>query len=202
MLRATKPTHHNYSAHITTKIPPATTQTQHSNKETNEEKLWRVHKKLKAAPVWPNSSTPGHIPREQHGYLHPSDHWKTVYNSQDMEATQMSIDRWMDKDVIHIYNGTLCCAVLCLVAQSYLALCDLMDCSLPGSYVRGDSPGMNTGVGCYALLQGIFLTQGLNSHLLHCRQILYSLSHLGSPTFFIPEVQRVTKVYDMWTSQA
>ena len=29
-----------------------------------------------------------------------------------------------------------------------------------------DSPGKNTGVGCYALLQGIFLTQGSNSHLL------------------------------------
>ena len=30
-----------------------------------------------------------------------------------------------------------------------------------------DSPGKNTGVGCHALLQGIFLTQGLNLHLLH-----------------------------------
>ena len=44
-----------------------------------------------------------------------------------------------------------------------------------------DSPGRNTGVGCYFLLQGIFLTQGLNPHLLNCRQILYLLSHLGSP---------------------
>ena len=37
-----------------------------------------------------------------------------------------------------------------------------MDCSLPGSSVHGDSPGKNTGVGCHALLQGIFPTQGLN----------------------------------------
>ena len=44
-----------------------------------------------------------------------------------------------------------------------------------------DSPGKNTGVGCHALLQGIFSTQGLNLCLLHCRQILYPLSHLGSP---------------------
>ena len=36
-----------------------------------------------------------------------------------------------------------------------------------------DSPGKNTGVGYHAPLQGIFLTQGLNLHLLHCRQILY-----------------------------
>ena len=28
-----------------------------------------------------------------------------------------------------------------------------------------DSPGRNTGVGCYFLFQGIFLTQGLNPHL-------------------------------------
>jgi len=36
-------------------------------------------------------------------------------------------------------------------------------------------------VGCHALLQEIFLTQGLNPGLLHCRQILYHLSHQGSP---------------------
>ena len=38
-----------------------------------------------------------------------------------------------------------------------------MDCSPPDSSVHGDSPGKYTGVGCHALLQGIFLTQG--SHL-------------------------------------
>ena len=38
-------------------------------------------------------------------------------------------------------------------------------------------PGKNTGVGCPSLLQGIFLTQGLNLGLLHCRWILYHLSH-------------------------
>ena len=32
----------------------------------------------------------------------------TIYNSQDMEVTQMSSERWMDKeDVVHIYNGIL-----------------------------------------------------------------------------------------------
>ena len=40
--------------------------------------------------------------------------------------------------------------------------------------------GMNTGVGFHFLLQGIFPTQGLNPGLLHCRQILYSLSHQAS----------------------
>ena len=44
-----------------------------------------------------------------------------------------------------------------------------------------DSPGKNTGVGCHALLQGIFPTQGSNPGLLHCRRILYRLSHQRSP---------------------
>ena len=39
-----------------------------------------------------------------------------------------------------------------------------------------DTPGKNTGVDCYLLLQGIFLTQGSNPGPLHCRQILYHLS--------------------------
>ena len=40
-----------------------------------------------------------------------------------------------------------------------------------------DSPVKNTGVGCHALFQGIFPTQGSNPDFLHCRQILYHLSH-------------------------
>ena len=72
-------------------------------------------------------------------------------------------------------------AVPCWVTQSCPTLFDPMDCSLPGSSVHGDSPGKNTGVGCCALLQGIFPTQGLNPGLAHCRWILYHLSHQGSP---------------------
>ena len=45
-----------------------------------------------------------------------------------------------------------------------------------------DSPGRNTGVGCHALLQGIFPTQGSNPGLLHWRWILYCLSHQGNPS--------------------
>ena len=63
-----------------------------------------------------------------------------------------------------------------LIIQSCPILCDPMDCSLPGSSVHKDSPGKNTGVGCHALLQGIFPAQGSNPCLLHCGQILYHLS--------------------------
>ena len=49
------------------------------------------------------------------------------------------------------------------------------------SGIPWDSPGKNTGMGCHFLPQGIFLTQGLNPCLLHCRQILYPLSHGEAP---------------------
>ena len=44
-----------------------------------------------------------------------------------------------------------------------------------------ESTGKNTGVGGHAFLQGIFRTQGSNPGLLHFRQIVYRLSHQGSP---------------------
>ena len=74
------------------------------------------------------------------------------------------------------------CAVY-LVVQSSLTLCNPMDYSPPGSSVHEDSPGKNTGVGCHVLLQGMFPTKGPNPGLPHCRQILYWLSHRGSPLY-------------------
>ena len=68
-------------------------------------------------------------------------------------------------------------SILVLVAQLSLTLGDPMGCSPPGSSVHGDSPGKNTEEDCHALFQRIFLTQGLNLGLLHCRQILYLLSY-------------------------
>ena len=46
-----------------------------------------------------------------------------------------------------------------------------------GLYSTWDPPDQNTGVGSLSLLQGIFPTQGSNPGLLHCRRILYQLSH-------------------------
>ena len=59
-----------------------------------------------------------------------------------------------------------------------MALCDPMDYSWPGSSVYRIF--QHTEVGCYALLQGIFPTQGSNPGLPHYRQILYCLSHQGN----------------------
>ena len=57
--------------------------------------------------------------------------------------------------------------VCAISLQSCLTFCNPMDCSPPGSSVYGDSPSKNTEVSCYALLQGIFPTQGSNPHLLY-----------------------------------
>ena len=67
-------------------------------------------------------------------------------------------------------------AVYSLAAKLCPTLCDPMDCLCPLN-----SPGKNTGMGCYFLLQGIFLTQDSNLGLLHYRQILYQLSYEGNP---------------------
>ena len=48
-------------------------------------------------------------------------------------------------------------------------------------YSPWNSPGQNTGMGSLSLFQEIFPTQGSNPGLPHCRQILYQVSHKGSP---------------------
>ena len=65
------------------------------------------------------------------------------------------------------HGRSMCtCACCAKSLQQCLTLCNPMDCSPPGYSIHGDSPGKNTGVGCHALLQGIFLTQGSNLCLL------------------------------------
>ena len=67
-------------------------------------------------------------------------------------------------------------------AQSCPAVCDSVDCSLPGSSVHGIFQA--TQVGCHFLFSGMFLTQGLTpplSCLLHWQVDSLPLHHLGSP---------------------
>ena len=67
-----------------------------------------------------------------------------------------------------------------LVAQLCLTLCNTME---PTRLLcPWNSPSKNAGVGCHAFLQGIFPTQGLNPDILHCKQILYCLSHFPKVT--------------------
>ena len=70
-------------------------------------------------------------------------------------------------------------SVSCLVMSDSLRLHGLQPARLLCPW---NSLGKNTGVGSLSLLQGLFPTQGSNLHLLHGGQILYHLSHQGSPT--------------------
>ena len=80
-------------------------------------------------------------------------------------------------DFNRCFGGLIQCCC-CSITKSCLTLCDCMDCSQSGC--PWDFPGKNTGVGCHSLLQGIFLDQGLNPHLLHWQAGSLSLSHQGS----------------------
>ena len=71
------------------------------------------------------------------------------------------------------YQLVVCVCMCMLVTQSCLTLCDPKDSSPPSSSVHDILQARITGVGCHSLLQGIFLTQGSNLGVLHCRQILY-----------------------------
>ena len=78
------------------------------------------------------------------------------------------------------------CTCACSVATAVPTFCNHMGCSPPGSSVRGDSPGKNTGVGCRDFLQGIFPTQGLNPYLLcllHWQVGSLPLAAPGKPSY-------------------
>ena len=64
--------------------------------------------------------------------------------------------------------GGNCAVCVKLLSHVRLSL-HPMDCSPPGSSIHRDSPDKNTGIGCHALIQGIFPTHGSNPGLLHCR---------------------------------
>ena len=77
-------------------------------KNTKELSLKKKKKDNSRTTIWPSNPTSEHVPGESHNlkiYMHPSVHCSTIYSSQDMEATLMSIDIWMDtEDMVHINN--------------------------------------------------------------------------------------------------
>ena len=115
--------------------------------------------------IYSSNPTPGHISREDSnskGYVHPSVHSSSTYNSQDMEVIQVPINRQIDKEdvvCVCIYMCVCVCVCVCLcvcvcvyvctcvharihtesLSHSVLSVCDPTDCSLPGSSVHGIS---------------------------------------------------------------
>ena len=105
-----------------------------------------------------------------------------LFSHPELDILEFEV-RWAlggtDVNKVSGYDGFPVCV---LVARSCLTLCDPMG---PGAHQAPlwNSLSKNTGVGCCSLLQGIFQTQGSNLGL-YCRQILYRLSHQGSPVEF------------------
>ena len=93
-----------------------------------------------------------------------------VYMSKKVEKSMSILRRHMERNSCQDTALSLPCS--CVLSHfSHVQLWDPM-------YLHPqDFPGKNTGVGCHALLQGVFPTQGSNPGLPHCRQILYQLSH-------------------------
>ena len=82
------------------------------------------------------------------------------------------------------FKDVLAVSILCLVAQLCPTLCDSLDWSPPGSSDHGIFQARILDWVAISFSRGIFLTQALNLHLLHCRQILYPLSCWESPSCF------------------
>ena len=97
------------------------------------------------------------------------------------------LERWFHNPSVMRYRVQ--CSNLCysLLSNSdttkWSESCSVVSDSLQllGLYSPWNSLGQNTRMGRLSLLKGIFPTQGSNPGLLNCRQILYQLSHKGSP---------------------
>ena len=102
--------------------------------------------------------------------------WTGYYGNSESEfCCQMWSGHCLRTQYVTAYSVYQCvCVCVCVYVLSHSVVSDSL-CP------HGNSSGKNTGVGCHALLQGIFPIQGSNPGLLHCRWILYHLSHQGSP---------------------
>ena len=115
----------------------------------------------------------------------------TAYHRELWSSLCASLDGrgvWGRMDACLCMAGSLCCSpgTITTLLIGYVKgseSCLVMSNSLQphGIYSPWNSLGQNTGMGSLSLLQGIFPTKGKNPGLLHCRQILYQLSHKGSP---------------------
>ena len=114
--------------------------------------------------IWVYSS-PAHIL--------PKGHQETPIEATDLKSmfTKCRSNKWLMSSM--------------LVSQSCLPLCNHMDCIPPGSSVHGILQARILEWGCCFLLKRIFLNQESNLGLQHYRQILYHLSHQGSPLVYV-----------------
>ena len=96
---------------------------------------------------------------------------KPAARTQKWEHVCLQMQKWSQLRIQGLELKETMCA--CILSHfSCGPLCNATDCSPARLLCPWDSSGKNTGVGCHAFLQRIFLTQGLNTHLLTCRWIL------------------------------
>ena len=82
-----------------------------------------------------------------------------------------------------------CCCCFCLVTKSCPTLLQRHGLQLAKLLCPWDSPGKNTGVGCHALLQGIFPTQGIEPMPPVWQAGSLQLSHQGHPKLKVPALK-------------
>ena len=145
------------------------------------------------------------IPQVVPGDTHPSWEWlrsvSLVLKSNLLNPPTLLFLYWYEKTMCFVsmftYSSTfslhsyslyirICVFIYILLFSCGVvshSFCDPMDCSLARILCLWGSSGKNTGVSCHFLLQEIFLTQGLNPHLLHWQVGFLPLSHLESPIY-------------------
>ena len=122
--------------------------------------------------------------------------WKCKFSGPAPELLNQELWRWDPGICIHKFTSRFqgiqrlrttawedyfqpC--VLCLVTQSWLTLCNAMDCNPPGFSVLGILQARILEWVAMPSSRGIFPNQGSNPGLPHCRWIIYCLSHQGNP---------------------
>ena len=111
-----------------------------------------------------------------------------------LSPTHLNTQPWRARD-LHLISPcvfVMVCVCVWSVAQSCLTLCNPMGCSPPGSSCLWNLLGKNTGVGYHFLLQGFFLTQGLNLCFLHWQADSLPLALPAKPSVMLHSTLIIT----------
>ena len=123
--------------------------------------------------------------------------WRYFWSQMPSDSDMYKVwQHWCKLIRMSNYINIYVCVCVCVcVWVSRVQLCNPMHSSQ--APFPWNSPGKNTGVGCYSLFQGISPTQGSNLSLLHCRQILHHLSQQGSPNNIYSQWLCYTQTIDL-----